>query len=124
METIWMSHPDLGDRKVQVTVDQFEIHKLNGWEETDAPEQLVPSSVSVVFGEGFEPPVAASSVRERFVPDEDKAARTEALIAPPVAPVLDDADAGVEGVAIVDEPAKPVEATKLPPNPKVDNPHK
>lgn len=125
MDQIWMAHPDLPDRKVFVTRDQFEIHKLAGWEEIEAPDILRPTSVNVVFGLSVEPPQAPSSTRERFVPDNDKTTRTELLTAPPVAPVTDElGDVVSVDSEPITQPTKPIEATSLPPNLKRDNPHK
>ncbi|MCW2767775.1 MAG: hypothetical protein JWO11_3734 [Nocardioides sp.] len=37
METVWIAHPNLGDRKVEVPVSALPHHQRAGWEETDAP---------------------------------------------------------------------------------------
>lgn len=37
METVWISHPKLGDRKVEVPKESLPQHQRAGWEETDPP---------------------------------------------------------------------------------------
>jgi hypothetical protein len=37
METVWISHPHLDDRKVQVPASSLPHHQRAGWEETDPP---------------------------------------------------------------------------------------
>lgn len=37
METVWISHPNLDDRKVEVPASALPHHQRAGWVETDAP---------------------------------------------------------------------------------------
>lgn len=37
MDTVWISHPKLGDRKVEVPAESLPQHQRAGWEETDPP---------------------------------------------------------------------------------------
>lgn len=37
METVWISHPHLGDRKVEVAKESLPHHQRAGWEETEPP---------------------------------------------------------------------------------------
>ncbi|NUP24010.1 MAG: hypothetical protein HOZ81_49745 [Streptomyces sp.] len=67
MDTVWISHPRLGDRKVEVPASALQEHQRAGWVLADAPDRR-PETIQALIDGGWDPDEARASV-EAAMPD-------------------------------------------------------
>lgn len=61
METVWISHPKLGDRKVEVAASALAEHQRAGWDLVDAPDRR-PETIQALIDGGWTPEEARKAV--------------------------------------------------------------
>lgn len=61
MDTVWISHPHLGDRKVEVPASALLEHQRSGWELVAAPDRR-PETIAALIAGGWEPEEARAAV--------------------------------------------------------------
>ena len=62
MDTVWISHPRLGDRDpVEVPASALQEHQRAGWELVDAPDRR-PETIAALIAGGWEPEEARAAV--------------------------------------------------------------
>ncbi|MFG3439936.1 hypothetical protein ACGF0J_22035 [Nonomuraea sp. NPDC047897] len=67
MDTVWISHPRLDDRKVEVPASALLEHQRAGWVLVDAPDRR-PETIQALIDGGWEPEEARKAV-EAAMPD-------------------------------------------------------
>lgn len=62
MDTVWISHPRLGDRDpVEVPASALQEHQRSGWELVDAPDRR-PETIAALVAGGWDPEEARAAV--------------------------------------------------------------
>jgi hypothetical protein len=61
MDTVWISHPKLGDRKVEVPASALLEHQRAGWQLVAAPDRR-PETIAALIAGGWEPEEARAAV--------------------------------------------------------------
>ncbi|WP_433520145.1 hypothetical protein ACQP2T_63435 (plasmid) [Nonomuraea sp. CA-143628] len=67
METVWISHPKLPDRKVEVPAESLPQHQRAGWELTATPDTR-PATIQALIDGGWDPDEARAAV-DAAMPD-------------------------------------------------------
>lgn len=60
-DTVWISHPRLDDRKVEVPASALQEHQRAGWELVDAPDRR-PETIAALIAGGWDPDEARAAV--------------------------------------------------------------
>ncbi|MEU4578926.1 hypothetical protein [Nonomuraea sp. NPDC023979] len=77
MNTVWISHPKLGDRKVEVPASALQEHQRAGWALVDAPDRR-PETIAALIAGGWEPEEARAAVMAAMPdPPPDGSAQTD-----------------------------------------------
>jgi hypothetical protein len=70
MGTVWISHPKLGDRKIEVAASALPEHQRAGWELVVAPDRR-PETIQALIDGGWEPEEARKAVMEAMPDPSD-----------------------------------------------------